>query len=181
MEKNKKNYSQRITVAVLVALVLLLGGAYAWLTFTVSGEKENTVIIGNLELSLKDGEAIYVENAIPIEDTDGLNTTPYQFTLKNDGNIDSDYEIYLDDDSIGENEKRMEDIFLKYSVTTNGISTGAKKLDETENRKIYSGRIKVGQEQTFDLRLWMDIAATNDAMDTVFAGKIRVEASQVKE
>lgn len=182
-KKNSHSNVQKITIAILITVILLMGGAYAWLTYMVSGTTENTVIIGNLELSLEDGKAIYIENALPVEDEVGLSYDPYHFTLKNDGTIDSEYTIYLDDDndSIGEDEVKMKDQFIKYNLVTKGISSGVAILGDMENRKIYSGTLKINESQEFDLRLWMDINATNEAMDTVFAGKIRVEASQIKE
>ena len=58
---------------------------------------------------------------------------------------------------------------------------GNKSLSDLNERKLYSGSIDVGETVQFDLRMWMSVDATNEAMGTVFAGKIRVEASQIKE
>ena len=75
----------------------------------------------------------------------------------------------------------MDDKFIRYNLSQNGVSLGNKSLSDLSERKLYSGSIDVDEAIEFDLRMWMDVNSTNEAMDKVFAGKIRVEASQIKE
>lgn len=94
--KNKNNVkTQKIVIAILVTVILLIGGTYAWLVFSVNGTTSNDVIVGNLELSLEDGKEIDIENATPVEDSVGNTYDPYHFTLKNTGNVSSTFDIYI--------------------------------------------------------------------------------------
>ena len=180
--KNKNNVkTQKIVIAILVTVILLIGGTYAWLVFSVNGTTSNDVIVGNLELSLEDGKEIDIENATPVEDSVGNTYDPYHFTLKNTGNVSSTFDVYIDDATLDSTYQRMDDKFVRYNLSRNGVSLGNKNLSDLSERKLYSGSIDVGETIEFDLRMWMDVNATNEAMGTVFAGKIRVEASQIKE
>ena len=123
-------------------------------------------------------------------DIDGLKTDAYTFTLQNNGNVTSNYTIYLDDASIDSADVRFDDSALKYSLKKNeGASTTA--LLSTLNQIVLdSGTIEAGTTNTYSLNLWIKDEATNDDVQTtkdgqtvgkVFAGKLRIEASQVKE
>ena len=185
MEKNKKQI-----IAIALALVLLVGGSYAWLTTTLKGTKKVRIEAGTLSLVLNEGNEINVEDSLPMTDIDGLKTDAYTFTLQNNGNVTSNYTIYLDDASIDSADVRFDDSALKYSLKKNdGVSTTA-LLSTLNQRVLDSGTIEAGTTNTYSLNLWIKDEATNDDVQTtkdgqtvgkVFAGKLRIEASQIKE
>ena len=190
VEKNKKQI-----VAIALALVLLLGGTYAWLTLTLNGTKKVRIEAGTLSLVLDEGNAINVEDSVPMSDIDGLATTPYTFSLQNNGNVTSEYTIYLDDASIDSADVRFDDSALKYSLKKNEGTTTTALLstlkDSSDKRVLESGTIEPGVTNTYSLNLWIKDDATNDdvqetkednsVVGKVFAGKLRIEASQIKE
>ena len=106
---------------VISAIIMLVGLSYAWLELTLWGEKELTLRAGTLELSLNDSmsEGITMADVVPISDEEGLASSGYTFTLENTGNVDSNYEIYLDDLEIPESDTRMKDNFIKYELIRN--------------------------------------------------------------
>ena len=185
MEKNKKQI-----IAIALALVLLVGGSYAWLTTTLKGTKKVRIEAGTLSLVLNEGNEINVEDSLPMTDIDGLKTDAYTFSLQNNGNVTSNYTIYLDDASIDSADVRFDDSALKYSLKKNdGVSTTA-LLSTLNQRVLDSGTIEAGTTNTYSLNLWIKDEATNDDVQTtkdgqtvgkVFAGKLRIEASQIKE
>jgi len=185
MEKNKKQ-----VIAIALALVLLVGGSYAWLTTTLKGTKKVRIEAGTLSLVLNEGNEINVEDSLPMTDIDGLKTDAYTFSLQNNGNVTSNYTIYLDDASIDSADVRFDDSALKYSLKKNdGVSTTA-LLSTLNQRVLDSGTIEAGTTNTYSLNLWIKDEATNDDVQTtkdgqtvgkVFAGKLRIEASQIKE
>ena len=189
VEKNKKKI-----VAIALALVLVLGGTYAWLTLTLKGTKKVRIEAGTLSLVLDEGNAIAVAEAVPMTDTDGLKTDAYTFSLQNNGNVTSSYTIYLDDGEIDSGDTRFNDETLKYSLKKNaGESTTAllSTINESGERVLETGTIDAGVTNTYELRLWIkddavnsDVQTTTDDNTTVgkvFAGKLRIEASQIKE
>lgn len=185
MEKNKKQ-----VIAIALALVLLVGGSYAWLTTTLKGTKKVRIEAGTLSLVLNEGNEINVEDSLPMTDIDGLKTDAYTFTLQNNGNVTSNYTIYLDDASIDSADERFDDSALKYSLKKNDGASTTALLSTLNQRVLDSGTIEAGTTNTYSLNLWIKDEATNDDVQTtkdgqtvgkVFAGKLRIEASQIKE
>jgi len=182
-EKQKKLFM--ICMGMLLVLVLIGGGTYAWLTLSLKGTKMNVLKAGNLSLVLDDINSIGIdqEKAVPTLDAVGETFDPYHFTLENLSEIVSNYTIYLDDVDLEDGEVRMEDKYLRYSLVKDkekrkdALST----LGENPNRVLDSGTIEGGKKITYDLRLWMDIASGNEAMNKVFRSKIRIVATQNEE
>ena len=83
-----------------IALIIVVGITFAWLTQTLNSNNKNVLLSGNLVLTLLNEDPIIKaggENgyAIPMDDAHGLATTPYTFTVKNNGNVDASYNISL--------------------------------------------------------------------------------------
>ena len=189
IEKNKKQI-----LVIALALVLLLGGTYAWLQLTLNGTKTTRIEAGTLALTLDESasEGINVEDAFPVTDQEGLATEAYTFSVENTGNITSEYTIYLDDEAISEEDVRMEDSIVKYSLTKNGgEATTALVSTLTDRALTEDNLIEAGTTDTYTLRLWIKDSAVNDDVQTtkedgtiigkVFAGRLRIEANQIKE
>lgn len=94
VQKNKK-----LLLSVFLGVIVVIGVSYAWLQITLTGTKTVVIRSGNLSLNLDEdaSEGISLTNAYPMTDQEGLKTISYEFTLKNDGTIPSDYTIYLED------------------------------------------------------------------------------------
>ena len=128
IENNKKKI-----LALALALVLLIGGTYAWLTITLTGTKTTRIEAGTLAMEIKnESEGIKLENALPMTDEDGAKLTPYEFTISNEGNVQSEYSVYLDKQGIdAETEFDMPLTKVKCQITktimnmTNGRITDA--------------------------------------------------------
>lgn len=188
METKRKQgaYYLKATIFILIILTLSLAITYAWLTISLSGTKTNDVIVGTLSLKLDDeeSEAIYLENATPVYDYIGLSYTPYTFSLTNDGNVPSNYIVYLDNVEIPDGIIRMNDKYIKCNIVKNNVSQPNVFLSdviEDNSKVIDKGTLEVGQTNTYDMRLWIDKDVDNKVMSTMFAGRIRVEAEQIKE
>lgn len=181
----KNSQSKKTVIALAAALVLLIGGSFAWLTLTLTGTKNNVIKAGTLSLTLDDTttEGINITEGVPVSDTTGLATTAYEFTLQNNGTIPSDFTIYLDDVALEDGETRMNDKYIKYSLIKDDgtpVTALLNTLGENPNRTLTTGNITAGTTNNYKLRLWIDSDADNAVMGTVFRGKIRIEASQVK-
>lgn len=116
-ENEVENHGKKI-IALALALVLLIGGTYAWLSITLNGNKTVRLEAGTLSLRLtNESNAIDIEDAFPMTDEEGLTTTPYTFTLENNGTIASDYSIFLDSEAIPSGYIPMKQYLIKYSLT----------------------------------------------------------------
>lgn len=174
--------NKKIIIPVFLLLVVLIGGSYAWLRLSITGGKTNRIVAGSLQLSLDDEAAtgVNLEKAIPMSDADGLATTAYTFTLKNNGTASSDYTVYLDDEALTDSQTRMLDKYVKYSLVKNDVTTTnlLTTTGRNPNRVLDVGTIAGGETNTYSLKVWINKDADNAVMNTVFKAKIRVEAMQ---
>lgn len=179
--KEKLWESKELIVAIFLVLLLLITGSYAWYKYNLSSDKVHIIKAGNLKLVLDDSmsEGILIRNAIPVSDRKGLESEVYTFTLENLGTTETDYTLYFDDLALGEQEKRMRDDYIKYSLIKNeGSPTTAvlSTIGENPNRVLETGTIAGKTKNSYTLRVWINKDAENDVMGTVFYGKIRIVA-----
>lgn len=188
--KNKK-----ILLVAIFTLIILIGGTYAWFNIVLKGDKKVVLTTGKLSLELDESlsDGIKLLNAYPVKDVDGLKNDPYTFSLKNTGNMDSTYMVYLDDIDLDESKTRMKDEFLKYNlektlydkdnnikdskVVTDNLSI----LGTNPNRIVDSGTLEEGERIEYSLKLWMDYDTPNEGQDSVFSAKLRIEGNQIIE
>ena len=97
MKEAIKNNKKIIIIGVFIIVLLLIGITYAYLRTTLQGEEEYVIRAGTLDLVLGEGNELTLEKQIPIEDEEGMSLDGFTFSLTNNGNIESDYTIYLDD------------------------------------------------------------------------------------
>jgi surface protein len=169
-------------MAIVIVLILLLGLSFAWLTLTLNGTKNVVVKSGTLSVVLDDSTStgISLTNAYSISDEDGLATDPYTFTITNNGTLNSNYTIYLDDNTLETGETRIDDSAIKYNLKEGNATINTALLSTTgtnPNRVLKTGYIKPGITKTYTLRVWIADSADNTAMNKVFRGKLRVEAT----
>ena len=178
IKKNKKI----IIIAIAIIVLLLIGIAFAYLTTTIFGEKEYIVRAGSLGLILEEDNELTLEKQIPIEDSLGMSLTGFDFRLINQGKIDTDYTIYLDDIPLEEGETRMPDSAIRYSLTRNDetfMTRNLTTMGSNPNRRVDFGSIGVDETINYTLRIWIDYdATTEEASGKTFKGKLRVVASQ---
>ena len=178
IKKNKK----LIIIGIVIILILLIGVAFAYLVTTLHGEKEYAIRAGSLGLRLEESNELTLEKQIPLEDKDGMTLNGFNFSLVNEGNIDTDYTIYIDDIALDEGETRMPDTAIRYSLTRNDEVIGPKNLTtmgSNPNRRVDFGTIGVDETINYTLRIWIDYDATSEeAGGKTFKGKLRVVATQ---
>ncbi len=182
MKEAIKNNKKFIIIGIVIIVLLLIGLAFAYLRTTLQGQEEYIVRAGTLNLTLTEGNELTLEKIIPLEDSEGMNLNGFNFSLTNEGNIDTDYTIYLDDIELDTNETRMPDASIRYSLTRNDEVSDAKDLTSmgsNPNRRVDFGTISPDETVNYTLRIWIDYdATTEEASGKTFKGKLRVEATQ---
>ena len=184
MAKKRKDKEKVLIISIIIVLILVLAVSFAYFSTRLNGT-DQIVKVGKLELVLDEtSEGISLENAIGLSDSEGLSLTPSTFKLINNGNKAVDYTIYLDDNTIGETDTRIEDKYLKYNLNKNGTDSGAMLLTTTgtsPNRVFDSGTIEGGGTNTYSLNLWITDQVDGNYSGQVFSGKLRVEVSQERQ
>ena len=183
--EKKENFLQRHKMSVFVAVsavVMLIGLSYAWLQLTLRGTKDLTLTAGTLSLVLDDSMegGVSMDSVVPVTDDEGKSQEGYTFTLENNGSIDSNYTIYLDDLALDEGQTKMNDEFIKFSLTKEGQEETL-LLSQTvvDGKKVLDlGNIGAGSKYTYNLKMWISADATNEVMGTAFKGQLRIEAVQ---
>ena len=184
MEQKKNKKVTVIIISVLIVLILLLAITFAFFRTELFGN-DQIVKVGTLDLVLDEAsEGISLDNAIGISDNEGLSLEDSTFKLINNGNNAVDYTIYLDDNTIGEADTRIDDKYLKYNLVKNGESSGATlltKIGSNPNRILDSGTIEGKGTNEYSLNLWITDEVDGNYSGQVFSGKLRVEVSQARK
>ena len=182
MKDALKNNKKIIILAVAIIIILLLGIAFAYFSTTLNGTKDYVIRVGSLGLKLEEGNELTLEKQIPLEDSEGQSLNGFNFSLVNEGGIDTDFTIYLDDIALDEGETRMPDSAIRYSLTKDSVVGNASDLTRmgaNPNRKVDTGTISPNQTINYTLKIWINYDATSEeASGKVFKGKLRVVAKQ---
>ena len=197
-ETIKKN--KELIVAIAVVLILIITGSYAWLTLSKTSERVNVIKAGQLSMTLDDKTSggIKLINAIPQSYQQGILNQQYTFTLRNDSDVATKYDIYLNDQATYTNDagnevtidetNRLGDNHIRFVLLKNGEEATPEKsrlLSQDPGRIIDEGIIQGnGTEITFTLILWIDSKAGDDntenqVMGKLFNAKLDVVATQV--
>ena len=177
---DKNNRFKREYVKIILFAFFLLsivgGVSYALFTNTLYGKKTVEVTSGTFKIDFKDGNIINLNNASPVSDTAGLQTTPYTFIVSNTGSLDAKYNISLEEKDNGVDT--LDRKYIKYSLKegdgewsspallSNGLTLTANKL------------LSSGKEETFQLKIWLDETAPNEVQGKKYDAKIVVDAVQ---
>ena len=105
MKRLKEKFSDKqltkIAVIAIIAVLIILGGTYAWLRIGLGANNSNIIKAGALDLRIDEsptnGSTIRLERAIPQSYRQGITNPPYRFTLINNSTIDTDYTLTLED------------------------------------------------------------------------------------
>ena len=168
-----------LIILILISILTLIGSSYALLTKKFTSKKLS-VEVGTLKVDFTEGNAITMDNVVPMTDENGMNTTPYTFTITNSGTIDSYYTISNEEDS----NNTLDTTYLKYKLVSNdGYDSGIKRLKDigTGTYRIVDERGLVkNKSTTYKLYLWIASDAGNDIQNKIYKSKIIVNSTSNK-
>ena len=190
--KNSKKYSKIAKlIGILSGFILVLGTSYAVFRVTTTGEKENVVSAGKLNVRIENEQnEITLNNALPQTEEEGKQNTPYIFDIVNRGNINAMYDLYLEVN----NESTLDARVIRYYLTV--VEDGEEKqitpvgnliTNEEENRKegkkaykIDTKYLDVNKTNNYKLYLWLDYdTEAEQAINKTFKANVRVDAEQI--
>ena len=189
MDCMKNNKKILITGVVLVVLLIgVIGITFAYLSTGGTQEQANTFNSGCLSISLTNESAsINLTSAYPISDIEGLETTSYDFTITNNCNSETNYQINLE--SLNQVSNSLNADYIKVSLSSDTFDNVISKLSDNtvatpeidgayESYTLYTGSIQANETKTYHLKLWIDYDATveQDANKT-YSSKINVIAN----
>ncbi len=135
-------------VGVLLLISIAIASSYAYFTANVTGNKDtNNVVITNgvMSLEYKDGDEITLDNAVP------GNSVTKTFTVKNTGNVATNYTIYFSELS----NKFVDKTDLVYTLTSSdgGKNVAQTQVPSTNEAMVSNYAIEAGKTHTYTLTI----------------------------
>ncbi|MGN1312108.1 MAG: hypothetical protein ACI4U4_03745 [Bacilli bacterium] len=174
--KNKK----KIIIVIVILAVALIGFSLVNSTYslfyheeTASNAESYSTGLLSIVASSK-GETISLNNTLPISDTDGINTTPYTFTIKNIGNLDYKFNVKLL--STSSSDTTIDPQYIKIKIDDGDVTT----LSSLTNSIIKSDiTLAAGESIDISIRVWLSIDTPNSQIGKVFNSKIVTDGQAV--
>ena len=135
-------------VGVLLLVSIVVATSYAYFVANVSGNKDtNNVVVTNgvMALEYKDGDEITLANAVP------GSSVSKTFTVKNTGNVSTNYTIYFSELS----NKFVDKTDLVYTLTSSdgGKNVAQTQVPSTNEAMVSNYAIDAGKTHTYTLTI----------------------------
>lgn len=180
LDFNNKQQIKVLSLVIVLACIVLVGTSYAWLVVSTEGKNNVGIVSGTLNLVYDDdGSVITLNDQVPISDIEGMNRKGYEFRIRNEGTVDSDFLVKLVDVELTSLESRLSDSNVKFSLSRNGKVIVSGLISDFIDGVLLGDRIATGNSNTYNLRVWLDEDSFNsDATGKVFKKVLKIEASQ---
>lgn len=160
--KAKKHYI--MALAIMFVVISLSDTTYS-LFFQSESTDDFTYNTGILDLQFVEDEQITIQNAFPIVDSKGMETTPYTLTVKNTGSLPYLFDLKM----LSTTDENVLDMrYIKFQVN----DSKAKTLYETGNIIESNIILYPNEEKTFNIRVWLDINSPNTELGKTFMAKL---------
>ena len=180
LDKETKRRIKILILAILGIIVLVSGMSYAFVKLSYTSDKVEN-INSCFDITMKDNGAINLNNAIPTQDTIGVNTYPYTYTITNTCDLDAYYETTINvlspsktDDASKVRVALYQDGYLTPS-TLSTLKNGEITANFTNpltnsiaNYVVDEGYLPAKTTKTFKLAMWIgyDVTEFNDEFKT---------------
>ncbi len=162
-------------VGFLLLVSIVVATSYAYFVANVSGNKDtNNVVVTNgvMALEYKDGDAINLGNAIP------GSSVSKTFTVKNTGNVSTNYTIYFSELS----NKFVDKTDLVYTLTSSdgGKNVAQTQVPSTNAAMVSNYAIDAGKTHTYTLTITFlnKDENQNDNMNVSFTTKVSINETK---
>lgn len=158
--------------------IVVLTSSYAFFSTTIRG-KEYVVSTGTLSVTFQSNNSSFnLTGQYPKKDSEGRNTTPYTFGVKNTGTLVARYQVRLVlDDS--QSNIPLEYVKIMYKKNNGSYSDPIRLSDLNTNLVITSNdEIDPNDTDNFELKMWIDYDAPIEVAGKKFKGKIVIDAIQ---
>ena len=168
-----------LIIAVFLVITLFISSSYALLTNFDKTDNVITIKSGNLTMTIA-GDTVNLNNKLPVSDADGLTENPTVITLTNTGTMNIEgYDVKLISEEGTNNVSTLDSKYIKYAISLDNTTYTEPKLLSSNNNIIYTGyNLAVNASKTLYLKVWIDNAAGNNAINKTFYGTIKVDLYQ---
>ena len=185
----KKNKKIWIIGGLVLCLVAVIGITFAFFSAGGTQDTANTFTSGclNIELTDEASASIKLTNTYPISDVEGVDTTSYDFTIRNTCDTPTNYSINLE--SLKQVSNSLNADYIKVSLSSDTFDNVISKLSANteatpeidgayEAYTLYTASLGANETKTYHLKLWIDYDATvSEAANKTYSSKINVIAN----
>ena len=173
-----------IIISFFLVMALCVGTSYAIWSFSVSQESTNVVLSDCFEITFSDSHPISLEYAFPMEDSLGVQLTPYEFSVSNVCNHPADFQINLET----LNTSTLDSNNIKTDINGNILAVeNAESVDSTLDNASSAVMLKedtlaVNETKNYNLRLWVKEDAVSEEIENKsYASKVTIKATVRKQ
>ena len=94
LDRETKRRIKKLALSIFVIIVLISGLSYAFVKINYTSKKEES-INSCFDITMTDNGELSLNNAIPTQDTIGVNTNPYKYKITNTCDMDAYYETTI--------------------------------------------------------------------------------------
>ena len=167
----KTNKTYIVALAVLFVFVSLSETTYS-LFLKSDTTNEFNYNTGLLDLQFIEDEQISLENAFPMNDSEGVKLQPYHLTIKNTGSLAYLFNLKM---LVNEGSDAIDSKYIKVKVDNYLPHT----LANADNLLVDNIIIYPNEEITFKINVWLDIDTPNDELGKKFSARVVTSGSGV--
>ncbi len=181
--KNSKKTKRKlglVLILLFLGMIALLGSSYAIFSRNIMGSKHLSLLGGNFQVTFHEGQNITLSNISTMSLNEATTTTPYEFTVENEGDIDAYYRVYFLDEGTVDTDAQVSKDYLGYSLNgTDGTSIRGVLSDLGSSLDlIRAKRLSKGSKVRYTLRIWLTDNAPNSEMGKSYRSKIGIDSIQ---
>lgn len=171
IDRNKKVFL--LLISILVVITVFLNSTYS-LLFKEDVTDLQSYTTGVLQLTSNTiNNSVTLTNSLPMSDTDGLKSTPYDFKITNTGNLAFKFDVKL---LSTDTSNQINSQYIKVSVNGEDAVT----LNSlTEGKIMENITLDSGRNTKVSLRVWLAEDTPNSQIGKVFNAKIVTEGYAV--
>ena len=155
-----------IILSIILVIIVMSSTTYALFFKTHTLDNTESYTAGILDITVEEGSKLSLTNTLPMTDEEGAKTTPYTFTITNNGNISYKF-----------------DLKMLSTTTSNQINSKYIKVKLDDNEPVLLSSISSGiiaddlkldpeKSVTMSVRIWLDINTPNTEIGKKFSAKI---------
>ena len=175
MKKRKKVLLGIIVSIVLAvtAIVITLSSTSALFTHKDISTRRNNYNTGILSITaISKSDTISLDNTLPMSDESGAATTPYIFTIKNNGNVDYQFDVQL----LATGANTFDPQYIKIKIDNNEVTI----LSELTGSKIKSQIVLAAQQSMeISIRVWLASNTPNTQIGKTFTSQLVINGVAV--
>ena len=167
---------KRVILLVLVGVALfvfIFATSMLWYRFFYNDNVSGTNNVSSVTIQLDDQNNVIDESGlIPLDDDSARTLTPYEFSVKNNGDNNYAYNVLLEDSIISDDityssKELLSRSQLRYQLILNGKEIKTGDLDDIKNNVLDARVISSSQTNNYQLRIYV----SEESQDTDWQNK----------